>query len=102
MFFSTHIPFIIYTSYTLYILHYSYSPKVHAGNTLIGISLTDTTDPAFGEEDTDERGIVTTGPILDGECQWIRIMFWWIREFQKSIHRNLRINFDILIYNVCI
>lgn len=56
---------------------------------MVEVGLTNATDTAFREENTNEGGIVTSGPILDRECQWIGVMFRWIREFQVSVNRNL-------------
>lgn len=66
-------------------------PEVDTGCTLISVRLVDTTDAAFREENSNERGIVASGPFLDGKRQRVGIVFWWIRELQETVHRHLSV-----------
>ena len=66
-----------------------YSPEIYTGVTLIPISLINFSDTTSREENADERWIVTSWPVFDGEDQWICIMLWWIGKFEIAIHGDL-------------
>lgn len=66
------------------------SPEINTWNTLVEISLINASNSAFREEDSNERGIVASGPVLDGEDQRVRVMLWWIGKLEKTVQRDLK------------
>lgn len=65
-------------------------PEIDTWFTLIRISLIDLTNSTFRKENPNKRWIISFWPIFYWKCQWICIMFWWIREFQITMHWNLQ------------
>lgn len=53
-------------------------PEINSGLTLVNIGGGNASDAALGEENSNERGIVAAWPVLDGECQRVRVVWWWI------------------------
>lgn len=64
-------------------------PEVNSRSTLVSVGWSDATDAAFGKEDSDERRIVSTWPLFDGESQRVGVVFGRVRELQEAVHRDL-------------
>jgi hypothetical protein len=66
------------------------SPEINTWSALVEISLINAPNSAFGEEDSNERGIVAARPIFDGEYKRVRVMLWWIGKLEKAVERDLK------------
>lgn len=68
-----------------------YIPEVHSRQPLIGVRLAHLPNATLREEDTNERRIVATRPLLHRKRQRIRVVLGRIAELQHAVHRDARV-----------